>query len=226
MRLVLKTIAVSFVLLFSVAATFAQNSTYIKYNMSGEGEVGQLINGSTIEFYFNKENFKMEMDMMGGMIAMDVRMDLEKESGIMLMDMMGQQQYKVLDKDDATSDEKPSEMPDIEYLNKYKTIAGYKCQKALIKAKGVDHPVVVYFTEDMKVPSYMKEYMSEMKMEGIKGFPLEFEVDDPENGKMIVKAVEVTSKRYPKNIYSTKVPDGYTKMDDNGANMMPGMIGK
>lgn len=226
MRLILKTIAVSFVLLFSVTATFAQSSTYVKYNISGEGETGQLLNGSTIEFYFNKENFKMEVDMMGGMMAIDVRMDLEKESGIMLMDMMGQKQYKILDKDDMASDEKPGEMPDIEYLSKYKTIAGYKCQKALIKAKDVDYPVVVYFTEEMKVPSYMKEYMEQMKMEGVKGFPLEFEVKDPENGKVTIKAVEVNSKRYPEKIFSTKVPDGYTKMDDNGANVMPGMMGK
>lgn len=225
MKSVLKTIAVSLVLLLSASSAFAQSTTYIKYNMTGEGQVGQMLNGSIIEFYFNKDNFKMEMDIMGGMIAMDIRMDVQKETGIMLMDMMGQQQYKILDEDDQQQEQGAGEMPDIEYLNKYKTIAGYKCQKALIKGDDMEQPLVVYFAEDMKVPAYMQEYINKMKMEGLKGLPLEFEVNDPENGKIVVKATEVTSKRYPKSIFSTKIPDGYTEMDENGANMVPGMMG-
>ncbi len=226
MRLVLKTITVSLILLFSVAATFAQNTTYVKYAMSGDGQVGEMLSSSTVELYFNPDNFKMEMDMMGGMIAMDMRMDLKKETGIMLMDMMGQQQYKVLDKDDTDEEEAPGKMPEIKYLNEYKTIAGDKCQKAVVQSDDMERPIVVYFAEDMAIPTSIQKYLDEMKMQGIKGFPLQYEVQDPENGKVVVKATEVANKRYPKNIFSTKVPDGYTEMDENGANMVPGLMGK
>ena len=226
MRLVLKTITVSLILLFSVAATFAQNTTYVKYAMSGDGQVGEMLSSSTVELYFNPDNFKMEMDMMGGMIAMDMRMDLKKETGIMLMDMMGQQQYKVLDKDDTDEEEAPGKMPEIKYLNEYKTIAGDKCQKAVVQSDDMERPIVVYFAEDMAIPTSILKYLDEMKMQGIKGFPLQYEVQDPENGKVVVKATEVANKRYPKNIFSTKVPDGYTEMDENGANMVPGLMGK
>lgn len=225
MKSVLKTIAVSLVLLFSVSATFAQSTTYINYSMSGDGQMGQMLNGSTIELYFNKDNFKMEMDMMGGMVAMDIRMDLQKGNGIMMMDMMGQQQYRIIDEDDQQQEQATGKMPEIKYLDQYKTIAGYKCQKALIQPEGEDVPVVVYFTKDMEIPSYLQDYINKMKMEGLKGLPLEFEVNDPESGKLVVKATEVTSKRYPKSIFSIKAPDGYTEMDENGAKMIPGMMG-
>jgi len=223
MTSILKTITLGLVFLCSASMAFAQ-TTYIKYTMSGDGEAATLMQGSAIEFYFNDKNVKMAMDMMG-MIQMDMRMDVKKKEGIMLMDMMGQKQYKVMGEDDIEEGEGDVKMPEIKYLNKYETIAGYKCQKALVSAERVDEPIVVYLTDKMNMPEFMKDYMENMNMKGLKGFPLQYEVTDPEAGTIIVKAVEVTTKTYPKSIFSTKVPEGYTEMDEQSLKMMGGMMG-
>lgn len=225
MTSILKTIALSFVLLCSVAAASAQ-TTHIMYKMEGEGQAAAMISGSTMDFYFDKDNFKMVMDMMGGMLQMDMRMEVDKKEGIMLMDMMGQKQYKVLTEEDAQGKEGAEDFnPKITYLNEYETVAGYKCQKALVEVESSDQPIVVYFTDKMKMPEYMKKYVESIKMKGIKGFPLQYEMTDPNVGKIIVKAVTVETKKFAKTMFSTKIPDGYTKMEDNGMSLPGGMGG-
>lgn len=222
MTLILKTVTLGLVFFLATASTFAQH-THVKYGMSGTGEMGTYLQGSALDLYFSPDNFKMVIGMMG-MIEMDTRMDTKKKKGLMLMDMMGQKKYKLITEDDMKADasDATAKMPEIRYLDEYETIAGYKCQKALVEVEESEKPIVVFFTEDLKMPDMFKDYMEQLNVAGIKGFPLGYEVE-VEGEKITIKAIEVDTKKRTKDFYSIKIPEGYTEMTEDDVKVMPGL---
>jgi GLPGLI family protein len=219
---------------FLASTTYAQKSNaHIQYVMnfetSGSEEdaaMAAMMNGSLIDIYFAPDNSKMMLNMMSGMMKMDMRMNTKSEKGIMLMDMMGQQKYKTIDADDVNEEEKPSDvdMPEIKYLKKYKEIAGYKCQKALITVKDQAEPVVVYFTDKLEMPKGFEKYTDQLNMAGIKGFPMAIEIVASEL-KINITAQAVDFVKQSKKIFDLKAPEGYTEMTEQDLQGLGGLGG-
>ncbi len=57
-------------------------------------------------------------------------------------------------------------MPNIEYLDETKTIAGYTCKKAIMKDESGQLSMTAYYTEKIN-------NQAEKKFAGLKGFPLQ-----------------------------------------------------
>lgn len=210
----------AFILFLSVNAVFAQknkkikaiNEGHIVYNMSAEGAMAAALSGSQMDLYFAPDNVKMLANMMSGMIQMDVRMDNKNQKGIMLMDMMGQKKVIEMSKEDIEknrTNQKPQHT-DVKYLNKYKKIAGYKCQEVLVNMEGIDEPATVYVTEQIQ-PQNMGE-VSMMQFTGLKGFPLMWKIEQ-QGMEIIMEATKVSTDKLPKNTFDMKIPEGYEKMD-------------
>jgi GLPGLI family protein len=212
--------------------TFAQKSkaateAHVQYTITAEGGMASMITGSTLELFFNANNAKVVANMMSGMVKVDARMDGKTKTGMMLMDMMGQK--KVVQMDDKAikdaeekskeTNEKPT-APEIEYINKYKKIAGYKCQMAKMTSEGMS--AIVYITEKI-MPANFGEF-DFMKMTGLKGFPLAWEINEQGNS-VKMEATAVSLDKLPKTTFDMTVPDGYEKMNMEDLQNMGGTFG-
>ncbi|MGH1334794.1 MAG: hypothetical protein ACRBFS_01605 [Aureispira sp.] len=221
------TLNVLFIFL-AVSAQAQKNNAHVQYVLNFEGnEQAAMFNGSLLDIYFAPDNSKLVLNMMSGMIKMDMRMNVKGEKGIMLMDMMGQQKYKTIDAEDINKDDDKadkSKMPDIKYLKEYKEIAGYKCQKALLSMEGQAEKMVIYFTDKIEMPKGFEKYTEQLNMAGMKGFPMAMEINTPEM-KMNIIAKAVDLSKQAKKIFEIKAPEGYTEMTDEDLQGMGGMGG-
>jgi hypothetical protein len=212
-----------------VSSSFAQKNkkeksiseAHIVYKMSGEGAMAAAIEGSTMDLYFAPDHVKMLANMMSGMVQMDVRVDNKSSKGIMLMDMMGQKKVIEMAADDLNKSKKNAKPAhtDIKYLNKFKKIAGYKCQEVEVSMEGIDEPATVYITEKIQ-PQNMGE-VSMMQFTGLKGFPLMWKIEQ-QGMKIIMEATEVSTAKLPKGTFDMTVPDGYEKMEMDDLKNMGG----
>lgn len=131
-------------------------------------------------------------------------MDTKKESGVLLMDMMGQKMAVEMSKEEAEKMNKKSadaEKPEFKYLDETKEIAGYKCKKAIATVKGQGE-MTVFYTDEL--PSGMSKHY-----EGLKGFPLEYTIDA---GQFKLKMTAKTVKKETLGADLFNIPDGYQKM--------------
>lgn len=144
--------------------------------------------------------------------------DMKKESGTLLMDMMGKKMAVEMTKKDIDEMEKKNKAPKPEF--KYidgadKKIAGYNCKKALVTIEGAGE-MEVYYTEDLPAGA-SKHY------EGLKGFPLEYTIDSGQF-KMKMTAKEVKQEKLDASLFV--IPDGYDKMTfEEFKKSMGGMMG-
>jgi hypothetical protein len=234
MKSIFKIFALSLLFMTLVAPTFAQknkskvvNEAHVQYVLTAEGGMAAALTGSKIDLFFTSNNAKVVGNVMGGMIKVDGRFDNKKKTGLILMDMMGQQKYLEMDEESMdksadkskTTNQKP---PKVEYLKKYKEIAGYKCQKVEMTVEGAPSPVIVYVTEKIE-PSNLKD-MKMMKFSGLKGFPLAWEME-AEGMKFTIEATDVFLDKLSKKIFTPKIPEGYTKMTEEDLQNMGGTMG-
>jgi GLPGLI family protein len=133
----------------------------------------------------------------------------ETKEFTIVYDMMGQKFYSQWVKDSTDNKDKPEII--VSKLDETKTIAGYKCKKAVItvKSKEKDQITTVFYTEDFK-PSFPDEDYN------IDGIILETEVllgdaDDDEALTMVSTATEVVKGKVKKSEY--EIPAGATKYE-------------
>lgn len=227
MKSIFKILTLSTLLFVLTASAHAQkDNARVQYVLNFEGnDQAAMFNGTTLDIYFAKDNSKMVLNAMSGMVKMDMRMDVKKKEGIVLLDMMGQQKYKTLNSDDVNSEaNSEAKMPTIKYVKKYKDIAGYKCQKALVTVEGQDEPMVMYFTDKIEMPKGFEQYTEKLNMAGLKGFPMEMQVNTPEM-KINIVAQTVDMSKQSKKIFEVKAPEGYTEMTEEDLKGMGGMGG-
>lgn len=228
MTSILKILTLNVLFVFLAVSAHAQkNNAHIQYEMNFSGnDQAAMFSGSLLDIYFAPDNSKMVLNMMSGMVKMDMRMDVKSKKGIMLLDMMGNQKYKTLDADDIEKNDKEeqAEMPEIKYLKEYKDIAGYKCQKALLSVKDQPEPMVIYFTDKIEMPKGFEQYTKQLNMSGIKGFPMAMELNTPEM-KVNITAKAVDLNKQSKKIFELKAPEGYTEMTEEDLQGMGRMGG-
>ena len=197
------------------------NEAHVVYKMSAEGGMAAALEGSTMNIYFKPDRVKLLANLMSGLVQMDIRIDNKAKKGVMLMDMMGQKKVVEMASEDLNkpkTNTKPSE-DDIKYLNKYKKIAGYKCQEVQINMQGMDEPATVYITEKIQ-PQNMGE-VSMMQFTGLKGFPLMWKIEQ-QGMEITMEAVEVSTTKLPKDAFDMSIPEGYEKMEMDDLKNMGG----
>lgn len=188
MKKVLSIIAVA---LFICTVTIAQKLTQgkIVYNIEWESpeineEMKAMLPTEGV-VYFKDKNSRMEMSM--GMMGDNVTIsDGKKNETISYMNMMGN---KMGIKSTTADIEKMrgSEKPKITKTSEIKTIAGYKCNQAILETKG--QKFEMWYTKDIAAANSISN-----SYEGIDGFLMQFTMD--QKGmfmKMTCKSVEQQS---------------------------------
>ncbi len=211
-------------LLATSFSTFAQKKIkegIVKFEIVTEGadpndEMAAVMNGSTLDFYFNSDKQKMDMSMMGGMIKIQtIYSAANPKDAAMLMDMMGQKIHVIEISQDEISNANafmnPDKFASVTYDEKdKKDIAGYSCHLAKVKLKGEEAgqemEMTMYVTDKIKAPMPTDAKKSQV---ALKGYPLEFSIALPEGQAMTFRATEVKDSVSDDDF---KVPGGYTKM--------------
>ena len=172
--------------------------TYQKIPDQLQGMESMLPTKSIIKLKGSKIRTEVPMSMGGDQVII---FDQETKSGHMLMNILGSKMAITLSKEDIMAEEEKFNKPEITYMDEYKTIAGYKCQKAISKTtddQGNEFVSEVYFTE--KIPNLTQNF------EGLKGIALQY-VSEQDGVKSTLTASSVIKEVIPANQFL--VPDDY-----------------
>lgn len=176
----------------------------IKYDVSVvESDLSYLeemmIGMSTLSISFKDEAVRTDFEI--SIANTTVIHDGATKKGLMLISSpMGNKAVKL---DNEVKGDEVKGKYKIDYLSDTKTIAGYKCKKAVITLD--DGTKLNVFYTDQITP---KNRSTKYTFEDLKGFPLEMEVKQE---KMIIKLVaeNVNTKPLDKAKFSLIIPSGY-----------------
>jgi GLPGLI family protein len=154
---------------------------------------GMLPKDMTILIKGNKSRVE-QSQMMGKNVIVS---DMDQKNGFMEMDMAGQKLRINISTEEF--EQKSNQMPNIEYLDETKTIAGYPCKKAIMKDENGLLTMTVFYTE--KITN-----KSQTEFAGLKGFPLQYSMKQ-QNMTMEMTATEVTKESISDDTF--KKSDGY-----------------
>ena len=118
--------------------------------------------------------------------------DTDQKNGFMEMDMAGQKLRLNISTEEF--DQKSNQLPNIEYFEETKTIAGYPCKKAIMKDESGQLSMTVFYTE--KITN-----KAQTEFVGLKGFPLQYSMKQP-NMTMEMTATEITKESVPDDIFN------------------------
>jgi len=164
-----------------------------------------MLNGSTLDIYFSDDKARTDMDM-GSMMSMTTILDNGTGEILMLMGgMMGKTAVKTTT--DELSEEDPEEVEySIELTKEKKTIAGYKCKKAIISDENGDE-MEFWYTEEIPTTSTDKK----SAVGQLPGQALEYALN--KNGLLmsfVATKVETSlSNEDKKSKFSLEIPEGY-----------------
>ncbi len=157
--------------------------------------MADMFKGNETFVYFSDGASLTKMNMMGGMVKIDMKMDKESNSDL-LFDAMGNKIWVAstkIEQDRAKAEaDNPMEEMDITYdMDDKKTIAGFECYKMtvdFIDAEGVT--MEAYVTEAIGI---RPPVIQGVDMKDFKGFPLEYTMNNPQMQLTIVaKSFEPT----------------------------------
>jgi hypothetical protein len=178
--------------------------------------------GSQTEVVFEGSKHVTNMDMMGGMVKMQIHVNSDANKMNMLFDAMGNKMWIESDID-KSQDPKQKEIADKSVItydkNDTKEILGYKCYKMTIKNDEMEGMKVTgYVTSDVKTNANLIQGFQSLKFEG---YPMEFTVGSPQfSMTMTAKEIKETVDQNKFNL-DTK---GYKKMTmEEFQNAMGGM---
>lgn len=124
---------------------------------------------------------------------------------LMLISIMGQNISVQSSFDEILEDVDQEQIPEFTYLDEYLTIAGYKCQKVVLKDK--ESEIVAYVTEEIK--GFENMYLDNLAYNKLKGIMLR--IDSKAQGmNMSMTAREVKKGKVDDSIFA--VPDDYQQM--------------
>ena len=211
-------------LAWQTQAQKAVKQAKITYSIQVESDnmMAAMLNGSQMNLYFQKDWGRFDMNMMMGLVKVESIMS--PKEGLVTMSMMGNNKAIKLDakqiKDmQAKGQEKQIAAEDITYhKDQTKTILGYECYKVSIKREGLSEPMTVYVTDQIR-PKQVTQVQQQLS--GIKGFPLAYTIVQ-EGMTLNFEAIEIDTKKQPKELFSTKVPKDYEVMSFEELQQMGG----
>lgn len=196
-----------FIGLPTIDAQKALKEGHIEYEVTkidSESMEAQMMKGTLINFYFNKANTKMNVQMMGGMVTMDIFTETASETSTLLMNMMGR---KVQVKQPKEEEKEEAAKPDFDITydkSDSKEIAGEKCIKATLKDKKTTESIIIYVAQGLAA----KVKMAEDMFPGLQGIPMEIQISAQGMGATI------TAQKIEKSCDKTAfdIPEGYEEM--------------
>jgi len=204
------------VVFMTMASTVnAQNEGHITFEItdvtSDNPQVAaqmEMMKGSVTEVYYKGDQSLTNMNMMGGMININIIVEGKDQGSKMAMDMMGQKMLipiskAEMDKAKAESDNPLAEL-DIQYdENDTKQIAGLDCYKVV--ATSIANP-------DMKIEAYITDaittkagFIQGLEMDQFKGYPLE-----------ITASLGMVDMTYTAQAFEPKCDDTSLTLDTSG----------
>ncbi len=170
----------------------------------------EMMKGSQTQVFFKNEQYVTHMDMMGGMVKMQIHVEKAKNMMNMLFDMMGNKTWIESKLEDAQSAQQKeiASKSQIDYdKNDTKEILGYKCYKMTVTNPEMDGITVTgYVTEDIKTKANLVQGFQSLEFAG---YTMEFTVGSPKFS-MTMTAIEINDTvDESKFSFDTK---GYKKM--------------
>lgn len=214
-------------------AVFAQKTMSdgtITYDMKldKDNPMAAMLNGTNMVLSFKGSLMKTSVNIMGGMMSMNIVMDNSAKKGLMLLSapMMGKNMaVEMTEKDFADAENKQKEnqaKSKVTYnKNKKKKIAGYKCYQATAKVEGMPEGVVLYLTDKIKP---MGQSQIQNQIPGLSGFPLAFEVNQA-GMKILFEASKVDKLSPSDKEFDMTIPEGFDKVTMEEIQSMGGGLG-
>lgn len=161
--------------------------TYKDMPAEMKGMEGMLPKDLIMQIKGNKSRIE-QSQVMGKNVVVS---DMDQKNGFMEMDMGGQKLRINISTEDFNKE--ANQMPNIEYLDETKTIAGYPCKKAIMKDESGQLAMTVFYTEKISNKS-QKEFV------GLKGFPLQYTISQ-QNMTMEMTASDVSEESVSVDIF-------------------------
>lgn len=210
MRLLILTCTI---VLFAISAQAQATISdgYISYSISVDSDIPAaafLSMGSSLEIAFKGERTKAIAKVAGGTNTLSAIVDHKSKKGLSLMDVLGKKKALKLDRDQLdearANMEKAAKNP-MRRTDDTKTIAGYVCQKVLMKDKESGANIILYLTDKItpKGDPFAKYLVGELK-----GFPLGIVVRF-EGTTVRMTADKVSSRTPSDGAFSLSVPSDY-----------------
>lgn len=182
-----------------------------------------------MKLYLKGDQQRLEMQQTTGVKSVTIS-DSKAQTSTILMDIMEKKMAMKVTKEDMEKELAKVKAPQIVYSDVTKTIAGYTCKKAeLVQEDGKKS--TIFYTEDIKMDP-MSTASWNYQMPQLKGFPLEFEMDQ-KGTKMKMTAIKVSKELVPLNLFA--IPEGYQEitrdqlqnsLKSSGSNSNSGNSGK
>lgn len=194
-----------------VQAQSAISDGYISYSISVDSDLPAaafLSMGSSLEVAFKGEKTKAVAKVAGGTNTVSLVVDHKSQKGLSLMDVLGEKKALKLEKDklqEARTDMEKAAKNPMRHTDDTKTIAGYVCQKVLMKDKESGANIILYITDKItpKGDPFAQYLVGELK-----GFPLGIIVRH-EGTTIRVTAEKVSSRTPSDGAFSLSVPSDY-----------------
>ena len=173
--------------------------------------MSDMLMGNQTTVYFKDNQSMTKMNMMGGMVQIDIRID-EEETSDMLMDMMGQKIWintPKLEADRMKAEmDNPFEEMEITYDQEdTKEVAGYNCYKMVVVFPDQEGAILeAYVTEELSVNAPV---IQGVEIQEFAGFPLEYTF----NNGMMNMTITTASFENTVDVAVFEInTDGYQKM--------------
>lgn len=189
----------------------------ITYDMKLEKDnpMAGMLNGTNMVLSFKGSLMKTSVNVMGGMMSMNIVMDNNAKKGVMLVSapMMGKNMaVEMTEKDFTDAQQKQKENQSrskVSYNKKnQKKIAGYKCYQATAKIDGLPDGIILYLTDKIKP---MGQSQIQNQIPGLTGFPLAFELNQA-GMKILFEASKVDKLAPSDKEFDMSIPEGFDKV--------------
>lgn len=166
-----------------------------------------MMQGSTLEIFFNEDDTKTEMKMGAFMNITTITNSKSDEMVMLLSGMMGNKAVKTtLSEMEKIDVEKPEY--EITLEDEQKEIQGYMCKKAVLTDdSGME--AVFWYTEEIHVNKTGQNYLNE----SVPGFPMEFDINQGDmKMHLLVTTFEKNLGKKSKALFDMTIPDTYEVM--------------
>ncbi len=222
----MKRLLFSFLIMtLGVSAVFAQKKLtdkgFVKFVMKvtdGEvdNEAAAMVDGMSYSLFIDDGEYRVTMDMMGGVMKIDVFLGIKDRGNVMLMDVMGERIKVELSDEDlmkiSDDEAEAGQVQEIEYdRTKRKTIQGYDCYYAEGISEGIRMKMYLTDKIQFEVPEFGTNTLNQVNFNGMDGYPLEITFSPDGLTEIVMEAVEI-SKKLPKGAFEVN-DEGYKTMD-------------
>jgi hypothetical protein len=199
----------------SAQKTMSDGTITYELKLEKDNPMAGMLNGTNMVLSFKGSLMKTSVNIMGGMMSMNIVMDNSAKKGVMLVSapMMGKNMaVEMTEKDFADAEQKQKENQSkakVTYnKNNKKKIAGYKCYQATAKVDGMPDGVILYLTDKIK-PVGQSQIQNQIP--GLSGFPLAFEVNQA-GMKILFEASKVDKLTPSDKEFDMSIPEGFDKV--------------